>query len=221
MKRSPEPELMDDAAQALAYARADFSAPHERFVALLCDRTRAPLLHGAALDLGCGPGDITFRVARALPALAIDGVDGSDAMLRLARADAERRGLASRVRFARAYLPDEAPPARGYALVYSNSLLHHLRDPAALWASAKCSGANGAPLFVGDLMRPASEAEAHALVAREASSEPEVLQRDFFLSLCAAYTPDEVRAQLAAAGLAHFALETVSDRHWIAFGDLP
>ncbi len=221
MQRIPEPELMDDAAQALAYASADFAAPHDRFVALLCDRTRAASLRGAALDLGCGPGDVTFRVARALPALAIDGVDGSDAMLALAREAAARHALAGRVRFARAYLPAEAPPARDYALVYSTSLLHHLRDPQALWESAKRWGARGAPLFVGDLLRPESEAAARALVAREAAGEPAVLQRDFFLSLCAAYTPDEVRAQLAAAGLAQLSVEVVSDRHWIAWGALP
>jgi SAM-dependent methyltransferase len=219
--RVPEPELMDDAAQALAYARADFSAPHDAFVAQLCERTGATALRGVALDLGCGPGDVTFRVARALPQLAIDGVDGSQAMLALAREDAARRGLTQRVRFSRVHLPDDAPPGRDYALVYASSLLHHLRDPAALWESAKRWGARGAPLCVGDLLRPASEAEARALVAREAGGEPEVLRRDFFLSLCAAYTPDEVRAQLGAAGLAHFALEVVSDRHWIAYGRLP
>ena len=221
MKRTPEPELMDDAAQALAYARADFAAPHDRFVALLCERTGAASLRGAALDLGCGPGDIAFRVARALPQLAIDAVDGSDAMLALAREDAARRGSSGRVRFARAYLPADAPPAREYALVYSNSLLHHLREPAALWESAKRWGARGAALFVGDLLRPASEDAVRELVTREASGEPAILQRDFHLSLCAAYTPDEVRAQLATAGLAHVALEVVSDRHWIAFGALP
>lgn len=221
MRRTPEPELMDDAAQALAYARADFSAPHDRFAALLCERTGAAALRGAALDLGCGPGDVTFRVARALPALAIDGVDGSEAMLALAREDAARRGLADRVRFARAFLPADAPPARDYALVFSTSLLHHLHDPQALWESAKRWGARGAPLFVGDLLRPASEEAARALVEREAGGEPAVLRRDFFQSLCAAYTADEVRAQLAAAGLAHCALEVVSDRHWIAWGPLP
>jgi len=212
---------MQDAAQALAYARADFAAAHDAFVAKLCARTNGAALRGMALDLGCGPGDVTFRVARALPQLAIDGVDGSDAMLALAREDAARRGLAARVRFARAYLPQDAPPACDYALVYSSSLLHHLREPAALWESAKRWGARGASLFVGDLLRPASELQARAIVAREAGGEPEILQRDFFSSLCAAYTRDEVRVQLASSGLAHFALEAVSDRHWIAYGPLP
>jgi len=220
MQRIPEPELMDDAAQALAYARADFAAPHDRFVALLCERTRGAELRGRALDLGCGPGDITFRVATALPQLAIDAVDGAEEMLALARDDAAKRGLSARVRFARVYLPDDAPPARDYALVYSNSLLHHLRDPAALWESAKRYGGRGARVFVGDLLRPTSEAAARTLVAREASGEPEVLQRDFYYSLCAAYTADEVRSQLAAAGLGHFALQVVSDRHWVAWGEL-
>jgi SAM-dependent methyltransferase len=142
-------------------------------------------------------------------------------MLALAREDAARRDPGRRVRFARARLPDEAPPARDYALVYSSSLLHHLRDPAALWQSAKRWGRPGAALFVGDLLRPESEAQARAIVAREASGEPAVLQRDFYLSLCAAYTPDEVRAQLADAGLGHCELEVVSDRHWIAWGRLP
>lgn len=220
MQRIPEPELMDDAAQALAYARADFGAAHDAFVARLCARTGAAALRGFALDLGCGPGDVTFRVARALPQLSIDGVDGAESMLALAREQAARRGLAGRVHFARAHLPEQAPPGRDYALVYSSSLLHHLHEPAALWECAKRWGARGARVFVGDLLRPASATEARAIVAREAGGEPELLRRDFFHSLCAAYTPDEVGAQLAAAGLAHFALEVVSDRHWIAYGEL-
>jgi trans-aconitate methyltransferase len=221
VERTPEPELMDDAAQALAYARADFAEPHDRFVALLAARTGAGALRGAALDLGCGPGDVTFRVARALPMLAIDAVDGADAMLALAREDCAQRGLSARVRFARAHLPGDAPPGRDYALVYSNSLLHHLADPAALWDYAKRWGAPGAAVFVGDLLRPESESALRALVERHAGGEPDVLRRDFALSLRAAYRAEEVSAQLDRAGLAQLALEIVSDRHWIAFGTLP
>ncbi|MBA1329736.1 hypothetical protein QQ73_00455, partial [Candidatus Endoriftia persephone str. Guaymas] len=64
MKRIPEPvELMDEKAQAKAYAEADFREPNQlfldRLLALMGDR--AP---NHALDLGCGPADITLHVAR-------------------------------------------------------------------------------------------------------------------------------------------------------------
>jgi hypothetical protein len=50
-----------------------------------------------------------------------------------------------------------------------------------------------------------------------AGAEPEILRRDFFNSLCAAFTPDEVRAQLREAGLALEVLD-VEDRHLVARG---
>ena len=53
------------------------------------------------------------------------------------------------------------------------------------------------------------------------AGEPEVLRRDFEASLCAAYTPDEVREQLEVRDLGGLSVEVVSDRHWIAWGALP
>jgi SAM-dependent methyltransferase len=220
VKRTPEPELMDDPAQARAYAAADFAEPHERFVALL--RARLPELRpvGRALDLGCGPGDPTLRLARALPGWEIHGVDGSAAMLALAREAAGRDGLAERVRFHEARLPD-APPslaAAHFELVFSNSLLHHLADPAMLWQAIRRFAEPGAGVFVMDLLRPETPEAARALVDRHAASEPELLRRDFFHSLCAAYRVDEIGLQLAAVEVGALRIEVVSDRHWIAYG---
>jgi SAM-dependent methyltransferase len=223
MDRVPEPELMDDPEQARAYAAADFAEPHERFVALLRARLAQLAQSGAALDLGCGPGDPTLRLARALPGWRVDGVDGAPAMLALAREAAERAGLAARVRFHAARLPD-APPAlagRRFDLVFSNSLLHHLADPAVLWQSVRRFAAPGARAFVMDLLRPASPEAARALVDRHAAGERDVLRRDFFHSLCAAYRTDEVAVQLERAGLGTLRCEVVSDRHWIAWGSVP
>jgi trans-aconitate methyltransferase len=218
MERVPEPELMTDPAQALAYAGADFTEPHERFVALL--REKLPDLEetGRAIDLGCGPGDVTFRVARALPGWTIDAVDGSPAMLALAREACERLGLAARVRFREVRLPGPPSAATPYDLIVSNSLLHHLADPATLWSAVARHGRAGAAVFAMDLLRSADEAAVRTLVARYAAGEPEVLRRDFDRSLRAAYRPEEVRAQLVAAGLGRAAIEVVSDRHWIAWG---
>ena len=67
MERIPEPELMDDPAQALAYAASDFSRSDRAMVADLLDRSGAEL-GSEILDLGCGPGNITFLLAEALAA---------------------------------------------------------------------------------------------------------------------------------------------------------
>lgn len=218
MERVPEPELMLDDAQALAYARADFEEPHERFVALLCEKLPELPATGAALDLGCGPGDVTLRVARQLEGWTVDGLDGSPAMLALARDAATRGGLARRVRFETAHLPAGSPPRERYDLVFSNSLLHHLADPAVLWSASRRWAGDLGRLFAMDLLRPESREAAAALVERHAAREPEVLRRDFLHSLCAAYREDELAHQLRDAGLEHLERAVVSDRHWIAWG---
>ena len=53
------------------------------------------------------------------------------------------------------------------------------------------------------------------------SNEPEVLRLDFLASLCAAFEPDEIRAQLQTHGLGSFSVRTVSDRHLLITGRLP
>lgn len=221
MQRTPEPELMDDEAQALAYARADFEAPHSRVLTLLRERLPGLAARGAALDLGCGPADISLRFARAFPGWSVDGLDGSAPMLALGREAIEAAGLASRVRLAQAYLPDGDAPRARYDLILSNSLLHHLRDPRVLWESVRRWAAPGAAVFVVDLLRPASPEAARRLVEQYVAGEPEVLRHDFHHSLHAAYRCDEVRDQLRLAGLAHLDVEQVSDRHLAVSGRVP
>lgn len=218
MQRLPEPELMDDAAQARAYAEADFSEPHEHFVALFQESFPDEDLAGTVLDLGCGPADVTLRLARAYPRCQIDGLDGAAAMLDLGKTAVRQAGLEARVRLVQGYLPGAEPPCAAYDAVVSNSLLHHLAEPAVLWASIKRWAKPGAPVLVMDLLRPDSPAALGALVARYAAEAPEVLRRDFANSLRAAYRLEEVRAQLANAGLAELAARPVSDRHLLVSG---
>jgi ubiquinone/menaquinone biosynthesis C-methylase UbiE len=221
MQRIPEPELMDDEAQAHAYAEADFAEPHEHCVALFREAFPGLEPAGAVLDLGCGPADVTLRFARAFPNCRFDGVDGAPAMLRFGREAVQRAGLAGRIRLVEGYLPGATLPLESYDAVLSNSLLHHLADPAVLWKSVKRWGKPGAPVFVMDLMRPDDPAGVEHLTRRYAANEPEILRRDFRHSLRAAYRPEEVREQLRAAGLEGLAVRPVSDRHWVASGYLP
>ncbi|HHH43102.1 MAG TPA: methyltransferase domain-containing protein [Gammaproteobacteria bacterium] len=219
MERIPEPELMDDPAQALAYAEADFSAPHDHFVELVAQRFGSGL-RGTVLDLGCGPGDICRRFARRFPDCRIHGIDASTPMLELARRDTRAAALDQRIRYFSARLPGATLPLPHYDLLLSNSLLHHLSEPAVLWESIIRHGRAGSRVFVMDLLRPGDRARAESLLKTYAADEPAVLQNDFFHSLLAAYRPDEVRQQLAQQGLERLEVEVVSDRHFIVCGEL-
>jgi hypothetical protein len=70
LERVPEPELMDEAEQAAAYAGADFEASHGAIVEALVARLPDFPEGGAVLDIGCGPADISIRVGRWFPAFA-------------------------------------------------------------------------------------------------------------------------------------------------------
>jgi ubiquinone/menaquinone biosynthesis C-methylase UbiE len=220
MKRVPEPELMDEDAQARAYASANFEAPHSQFIELFRETFPDLSPAGMVLDLGCGPADITLRFAQAFPACRLQGVDGARAMLNYGQHAVESAGLDSRVSLIHAHLPTPTLPRNDYDVVISNSLLHHLADPMVLWQAIRQFTCAGAPVFVMDLMRPVSQAEARQFQQRYAADEPAILQQDFFHSLCAAYTPAEVERQLELAQL-DFEINVVSDRHFVVAGVMP
>jgi trans-aconitate methyltransferase len=212
---------MDSEAQTLAYTEADFNESNDLFTQRFLARFSDLPATGRLADLGCGPGDITVRLARALTGWQLTGLDAGPNMLQHAQRRLDREGLAPRVSFQLAYLPDPALPAAAWDAVVSNSLLHHLPDPQVLWDSIVQLAAPGAAIQVMDLLRPGSEAEARQLVEQHAAEAPDVLREDFFNSLLAAYRPEEVSSQLIRAGLDRLRIETASDRHWIVSGTLP
>jgi trans-aconitate methyltransferase len=217
MDRVPEPELMDDPAQAAAYAAADFSQPHGAFVAYFGHHFPG-FRQGRVLDLGCGPGDVTIRFARAYPLARLTGVDGAPAMLTLARRAVEAAGLAHRITLEQRRLAPGQAVATGFDAIISNSLLHHLDDPAVLWQTVASTLEPGAAVLVMDLLRPVSRAAARELMRQHAEPAAAILRRDFYYSLLAAYRPPEVRAQLRAAGLGHLQVGEVSDGHLLVWG---
>lgn len=216
MDRILEPELMDDDAQVRAYAGADFAEENQGFV----DRFREyfpDFSDGHILDLGCGPGDIPIRVARALPACRVTGVDASAPMVRLAEEAARQAGVSARVTFRCERFQDLAGASRADAAI-SNSLLHHVPNPLQFWHKLRMLVKPGSPVLVMDLLRPDSPETAQAIVDRYAAGEPEVLRRDFYNSLLAAFTEDEIGAQLAQMNLTRLLIDVIDDRHWVAGG---
>lgn len=216
MERVLEPELMDNPEQALAYAQADFEEENQgfvnRFLASYPDQT-----DGHVLDLGCGPADIPIRLARALPGCRLTAVDGSAPIIRLAEEAVRTAGLAERItlrceRFQTLALPEAADAG------ISNSLLHHLPNPLTFWYALKKLVKPGSPVLVMDLLRPESSEAALAIVDRYAADESPILRRDFYNSLLAAFTEDEVAAQLAELNLSRLLIDVPDDRHWVVAG---
>ena len=218
MDRLPEPELMDDPAQAHAYAHADFSEPHQRFVTLFAEEFPGLDVRGRVLDLGCGAADVTLRFARAFPHCVVDGVDGAEPMLKHAQELIARAGMQSRIHLLHQCLPALQLATHSYGTIISNSLLHHLHDPNMLWNALNTHACDGAAIFVLDLLRPASIEHARALVDQYARDAADILKRDFFNSLRAAFRAGEIRAQLQHCRLPYLRVRTVSDRHLLISG---
>lgn len=216
MDRICEQELMDDPAQALAYARADFTVENSFFVDLFQQHV-STILPGSVLDIGCGPGDILMRIAQAFPRCHVIALDGAPSMIRLAEEAVAKAGLESRVSLRCDRVQTFTLPGKVHAAV-SNSLLHHLADPLELWSRFAEWVEPGGPVLVMDLLRPSSVSDAHAIVDRYAAEASPQLRRDFYHSLLAACTRGEVSAQLARCGLDEWVLDCPDDRHWVVRG---
>jgi 2-polyprenyl-3-methyl-5-hydroxy-6-metoxy-1,4-benzoquinol methylase len=210
---------MDDPAQAAAYARADFAEENDFFVRMFC-QSFPDLAEAHIVDLGCGPADIPIRLARAWPGCRVTAVDASPAMIALAHEAVRQAGLADRIAIRQARVQDVVIDDRADAVI-SNSLVHHIPNPLQFWYALPRLAKPGAPVLVMDLLRAESPEAAQEIVDRYAAGEAEILRRDFYNSLLAAFTEDEIASQLAEMNLSRLLIDVPDDRHWIVTGTLP
>ena len=221
MQRRLEPELMNGDAQVQAYAAADFSSGDQatidaiqRLLFATSPLPQDPLV----VDLGCGPGNITLRLAGLFPQARIIGIDGAESMLALARGRAQQQQL--EMSFLCQTLQEVLRgPLLGQAdLIVSNSLLHHLHQPDLLWKVSRALAAPGCRVLHRDLRRPSSEAGLQQLLRKHLPSAPEVLQHDFAASLAAAFEPQEVIEELYKLGLNQLTVSVEDDRYLVVSG---
>ena len=219
MQRIVEPELMNDKVQAEAYANADFEQAEKLFIDTFKLHFPCTEIEGNILDLGCGPGNISFRLANHFPNTNVTGVDGSVEMIKLANERKKAKiSLNNNVTFITGIIPGNVIPQVHYSSIVSNSLLHHLHHPEVLWTTIKQHALPNTKILIVDLFRPSSRENALAMVNKYAANEPEILQRDFYNSLLAAFTATEIEQQLLAADLTELKLKIISDRHIAIFG---
>ena len=216
MERCLEKEIMDREEQVRAYAQANFSKENQWFVEQFLN-TFSEFREGLILDLGCGPADIPIRLARSCAGFNIVGVDASAPMINLAQEAIHEAKCSERIRISCQRIQDVVLEERADAIV-SNSLVHHVPNPFQFWYALKQLAKPGAPVLVMDLLRPESTEEAQVLVDRYAADEPEQLRLDFYNSLLAAFSEDEVAAHIAEMNLSRLLIDVPDDRHWIVTG---
>lgn len=115
------------------------------------------------VDLGCGTGELTDRLATALDAVQVLGIDSSETMLERARVRA-RGGLHFEQGDIATWIPEQT-----WDLVFSNAALHWIPDHPALFGRLAAAVADRGQLAV---QVPANfEHPSHA-VAEELAAEP-------------------------------------------------
>ena len=212
-----EPEAMDTPEEADAYDAMDHAAVNDCFVADFL-AAHGPCRGGELLDVGTGPGRIPIALGHADPHARILGIDLAEPMLDRARRNTAGAGLAGRIRFERADAK-ALPYADGaFEALLSNTIVHHIPEPARVLAEMARVVAPGGTLFVRDLARPETGDDVARLVEQYAGAEAPAARALFEASLHAALTVDEVRDLVRALGLPDTGVEMTSDRHWTWVG---
>lgn len=218
IERVLEPEAMESVDEARDYDLMDHAAVNAMFVADMlaaaASRGGAPSRERLVLDVGTGTARIPIALCRERAALNVIGIDLAHEMLRVGLENLAKEGLRARILLLRARAGDLPFEDASAGLVMSNSLIHHLPDPAAAFREMCRVTAPGGVVFIRDLFRPPSDEELDRLVRVYAADATASQRRLFADSLHAALTVDEVRAMLATLPLTATSLTTTSDRHW-------
>ena len=218
MKRTPEPELMQIPSQVRAYADADFSRSDSMVVKSLEKYLkkvgRTLNKNDLIFDMACGPGNIAERIAKNWPFVNVVGIDGSKEMLNEAENKLSENFMKNlsyelidinSIALGEIHFPSNAD------VLVSNSALHHFHDPYSFWGALKKLGKTKCIHIHRDLIRPTSLEKAFQIKEKHLSSSPEILKNDFYASLKASFTVEEVSQQLFDAGLSQLEVSQVDE----------
>jgi ubiquinone/menaquinone biosynthesis C-methylase UbiE len=212
LERLLEPEVMDTAEEARDYDAMDHAAVNRVFVDdFLAD---AGEVEGPVLDVGTGTAQIPIELCRRIQTVQVTGIDLAEHMLAVGRDNVRRAGLDGRLRLER-WDAKEMPCGDGtFAAVISNSIVHHIPEPIAVFVEMVGVVRRGGVLFVRDLLRPDDEATLRHLVDLHAAGANTHQRKMFADSLHAALSLAEVQSLVRQLGFAADAVRQTTDRHW-------
>jgi ubiquinone/menaquinone biosynthesis C-methylase UbiE len=211
LDRILEPEVMDSAEEARDYDAMDHSQVNQLFVGDLL-QLRSDCVN--LLDVGAGTAQIPIELCRRHPTVRIVAIDMAEHMLRVGRANVERAQLTERVELRLCDAKRMPFADRSFDAVMSNSIVHHIPEPFAVFTEMARVVKPGGVLFVRDLLRPTDLAALQGFVAKYAGDANAHQRKMFGDSLHAALTLEEVRAIVTRLGFAAESVRQTSDRHW-------
>lgn len=197
LPRIPEPvQIMDDAEEALAYAQEGvgqgFLAPLYLFHAIQASALIQP--GDRVLDLACGPGNQLCHHARITPSARFVGIDAAQTMLDLGRERLASEGLMGvELKTGQMQALEDVPDA-SFDVVSCTMSLHHLADfddllhcLSEIRRVLKPEGR----VYLADFGRLKRLQTLHYL-ANQHPRQPEVFREDYFNSLRAAFSVEEL-----------------------------
>jgi ubiquinone/menaquinone biosynthesis C-methylase UbiE len=219
LPRVLEPEVMSSAEEAGEYDEMDFSTTD-----LLFAERAAQLVRGAAgpvdliADLGSGNAKIPLAMCPLLPAFTrVCAVEMSPEMLAVAARNRTRDGVsACRLQLVTADAKQIPFANWSVGMITSNSLVHHIPDPRAVFLEIARIARPGAPILIRDLVRPETQAALEHLLYTHASRWSPIQRTLFSDSLHAALSLEEVKELLDECGLSDVKVAQITDRHWSA-----
>ncbi len=211
LPRVLEVEVMDTAVEARDYDAMDHAAVNRVFV---IDFLAVWNRLNSVLDVGAGTAQIPIELCRQDAAVRVVAIDLAEQMLVVGRENVRKADLASRVRLEHIDAK-KMPYADGsFGAVISNSIIHHIPQPAAVFAEIVRVVAPGGTLFVRDLLRPSDEARLAMLVELYTAGANAHQKQMFADSLHAALTLEEVRSLVVALSFDAAGVRQTTDRHW-------
>jgi ubiquinone/menaquinone biosynthesis C-methylase UbiE len=211
LERVLEPEVMDSAEEARDYDSMDHSHVNQIFVSDLlkvCDD------FATALDVGAGTAHIPIELCRRHATVRVIAIDMAQHMLDVGQRNLASAGLAHRIDLQWCDAKNMPFAERSFDGVISNSIVHHIPEPFAVFAQMARVVKPGGLLFVRDLLRPVDEPALAGFVKTYAGDANAHQQKMFAESLHAALTLEEVRAMVTRLGFDAACVQQTSDRHW-------
>ena len=108
---------------------------------------------GSVLDMGTGTGVLAIAFAERIPAASVVGLDLSAVALEVARENAQKSPVSSRVSFEEGNAEDMPFEDDAFDLVISSNTLHLLRNPVRMFNEIQRVLKPGGRFLIGDFRR--------------------------------------------------------------------